>query len=180
MRLDPRQILLPAHMLTVDLAQVGDEEGILVAGIAGVWINGLNAALQSLPNQLFGYASAMMDGCTKSPINRRTVCVRLVVLLGRRDSRRCHALDMRSEGRSCSECCSSGALGVLGRLERLENEARVWARSPRLFPAKEKNHRETAMRQLRGFAVYGSVCVEIEQRTLEVGLRRQRRGVASC
>lgn len=85
-------------MLAVDLAQVGDEERILVAGIAGVRINGLHSALQSLPNQLFGYASAMMDDCTKSLINRRAVCVRQVVLLGKRDGRRCHALDMRSEG----------------------------------------------------------------------------------
>lgn len=56
----------------------------------------------------------------------------------------------------------------------------MWTRSPRLFPAKEKNHSETAMRQLRNVAGYGCVGVEIEQRTLEVEFRRQRRGVARC
>lgn len=59
-------------MLPVDLAQVGDEEGILVANIAGILINSLNTALQSLPNQLLRCASAMVAGSsTKGIIVRR-------------------------------------------------------------------------------------------------------------
>jgi hypothetical protein len=45
-------VRLPAHVLAVDLAQVGYEEGILLAYAAGIMINGLDTALQGFSNQL--------------------------------------------------------------------------------------------------------------------------------
>lgn len=66
MRLDAAQVLLPAKVLAVDLAQVSDEEGILVANVAGIRVNSLNTALQSLPSQLSGQRGAMIVGRTKS------------------------------------------------------------------------------------------------------------------
>jgi hypothetical protein len=41
-------------VLAVDLAQVSNKEGIFVANAAGVCIDSLDAALQSLANQLPG------------------------------------------------------------------------------------------------------------------------------
>lgn len=52
MRLDTAQMLLPAEMLAVDLAQVGDEEGVLVPYATFIVVNGLDAGLEGVPNQL--------------------------------------------------------------------------------------------------------------------------------
>ena len=70
MGLDPAQVLLPAQMLAVDLAQIADEEGILLADAASVLVDSLDAALQGLPNQLFCLQRAMVNGRTKSMIYR--------------------------------------------------------------------------------------------------------------
>jgi hypothetical protein len=84
-------------MLTVDLTQVGYEEGILIADLAGILINGLNPALESLPDQLLRNASAMIDTTTQVIVETLKVLVVKLVFLDRRDSRRCHSLDDRSE-----------------------------------------------------------------------------------
>jgi hypothetical protein len=60
-RLDASQMLLPALMLAVDLAQVGDEEGVLFAIVACVVINALHAGLEGFPDQLLSVPSAMVD-----------------------------------------------------------------------------------------------------------------------
>lgn len=95
MRLDAGQVPLPAKVLAVDLAQVGYEEGILVANAAGVVVNGVDSALQGLPNHLLGLSSAMMDSDTKVIVSRLVSLKRQVVLLGSRQGRRCHSLDSR-------------------------------------------------------------------------------------
>lgn len=51
-RLDARQIQLPAHVLSVDLTEVGYEEGIFLARVAGIVIDSLDALLQSIPDEL--------------------------------------------------------------------------------------------------------------------------------
>jgi hypothetical protein len=61
MGLDPWQIILPAKMLTVDLAQVGYKEGILVTNTADVVVNGLDTGLEGLPNQLLCRSRAIVD-----------------------------------------------------------------------------------------------------------------------
>lgn len=49
-RLDPRKILLPSEMLTIDLAKVGDKKGILVARFAELMVNRLYTLMESLAN----------------------------------------------------------------------------------------------------------------------------------
>jgi hypothetical protein len=51
--LDPAQVLLPAEMLAVDLAQVSYEESIFFAKLAGIVVDSLDTGLQGLSNQLF-------------------------------------------------------------------------------------------------------------------------------
>lgn len=68
MRLDPAQVLLPAQVLAVDLAQVTNEEGIFFASAASILIDRLDTALQSIPNQLLCFSSAMIDDGTKVAI----------------------------------------------------------------------------------------------------------------
>lgn len=51
-RLDTLEILLPTQVLTVDLAHIGDEEGILITGVAGVVVDALDALLQGTTNHL--------------------------------------------------------------------------------------------------------------------------------
>ena len=88
-RLDPLEVHLPAEVLAVDLAHVGDEEGILLAGLAGISVNALHARLHSIVDQLLGVRTveAMMislDHSFLSFIDRD-------VLLRDFDGRRCHA-----------------------------------------------------------------------------------------
>lgn len=65
MRLHTGQVLLPAEMLAVDLAKVGDEKGVFVAYIAGVMINSLDTAFQGRSNQLLGFPGAMIFNTTQ-------------------------------------------------------------------------------------------------------------------
>lgn len=76
MGLDACQVLLPAHMLAVDLAQVGYEEGVFVAYFAGIMIDGLNAALEGFPNQLLCLCSAMTDVVTEVVVNTLKCLIR--------------------------------------------------------------------------------------------------------
>lgn len=52
MRLDPRKVLLPAHVLTIDLAQIGYEEGIFLTYFAGIAVYIFNAALEGFAYKL--------------------------------------------------------------------------------------------------------------------------------
>ena len=54
MWLDALQILLPTQVLAIDVPHVGDEEGILITGLASVFINILHVLLQSMANHLLG------------------------------------------------------------------------------------------------------------------------------
>jgi hypothetical protein len=47
-RLDSWQILLPSHVLPIDLAEISYEESIFVAGLAGFMIDVLESLLQSI------------------------------------------------------------------------------------------------------------------------------------
>lgn len=49
---DPREILLPAKMLAVDLSEVSNEESILVARLTHLMVNGLHALVESLADEL--------------------------------------------------------------------------------------------------------------------------------
>lgn len=50
MRLDTSQMLLPAEVLAVDLAQVGHEEGVLIPYATLIVVNGLHTGLEGIPN----------------------------------------------------------------------------------------------------------------------------------
>jgi hypothetical protein len=49
---DSREILLPAKMLAVDLAEVGNEESIFIARLTHLMVNGLHALVESLADEL--------------------------------------------------------------------------------------------------------------------------------
>ena len=51
MRLDSAQVQLPSKMLTVDLAEVGHEESVLIASIASVTIDAFNVVAQRFSDQ---------------------------------------------------------------------------------------------------------------------------------
>ncbi len=59
--LDARQIRLPAEMLTVDIAQISDEERILITRVAHLVVHGLHTAVESVANQLLGVDDAMIQ-----------------------------------------------------------------------------------------------------------------------
>jgi hypothetical protein len=94
-RLDASEILLPAHVLAVDVAEVSNEKGILIADVAGVVVNSLDTALQSRANQLLGFPGAMVFNTTQcvGADGLQRVFQRRLVFFGSGDSRRCHALD---------------------------------------------------------------------------------------
>lgn len=52
MRLNTRQATFPAHVLAVDFAKVGYEEGILIACFASVVIDIVDAGFKGIFNQL--------------------------------------------------------------------------------------------------------------------------------
>jgi hypothetical protein len=74
--LDASQIPLPSHMLAVDLAQIGYEEGVFIANFAGVMIDCLNTGLEGLPNQLLRLRSAMTDVVTEVVVDTLKCLVR--------------------------------------------------------------------------------------------------------
>ena len=59
-RLDSGKILLPPHMLSIDLAEISYEESIFVAGLAGVMIDTIDPLLQSSPDELLGQIPAIV------------------------------------------------------------------------------------------------------------------------
>lgn len=68
-RSDAGQILLPAHVLTVDVAKIGDEKGILLAGVALLMVDGLDAVDEGLANELLGNGGTVggLDGGQGQP-----------------------------------------------------------------------------------------------------------------
>lgn len=96
MRLDASQVLLPAKVLTVDLAQVSDEEGVLVANVTEIVVDSLDTALQSCANELRGCTCAMVVNANNgrgTVVEVLFVVQRGVVFLWRgRKRRRCHSL----------------------------------------------------------------------------------------
>lgn len=99
-RLDTRQVLLPPQVLTVDLTQISDEEGVLVANVTDIVIDSLDTALQSCANELLGFSHAMVVNAAKGTVVEvRFVIQRDVVFLWRgRKSRRCHSLASGRQG----------------------------------------------------------------------------------
>lgn len=53
-RPDPRKVLLPAHVLAIDISQVRDVKGVLFAGVAQFMVHGFHPLVESLTNQLLG------------------------------------------------------------------------------------------------------------------------------
>ena len=126
-------------MLAVDLAQVSDEEGIFLANVAGIRINSLDTALESVGNQLLGFPGAMIVNTTSGiGAERLYVFQRELVFFGSRESRRCHALDggFQEMDNYVDYLLDRGA--VLRWLEGGEAEAWCWARSGR-FLCERKN-----------------------------------------
>lgn len=58
-RLHSRQILLPSHMLPVDLAKVSNEECVLLARFARFVINAFDSILEGIANQSLWSTNAM-------------------------------------------------------------------------------------------------------------------------
>ena len=60
-RNDAAQVLLPAEVLAVDVSEVRDEEGVLVASLAVVGVHGLHMLLQGSSDQFFGKLGAILS-----------------------------------------------------------------------------------------------------------------------
>ena len=58
--LHAREVLLPAHVLAVDLAEIAHEKGIFVTGLAGLVVDALYALAEGIANQLLRKDCAMM------------------------------------------------------------------------------------------------------------------------
>ena len=58
---DAGKIQLPALVLTVNLAKISDEEGVLLAGLAVVNVDALDALAQGLADELLGRSYAMAE-----------------------------------------------------------------------------------------------------------------------
>jgi len=91
---DPLEVLLPAQMLTVDIAHVGDEKSVLLTWLAGVLVDVFNSALQSISNQLPRKTSAGWSSLLDLIISDQVItgferqsCIRL---FSGRDCGRCH------------------------------------------------------------------------------------------
>jgi len=63
-------------VLSIDLAEISNEESILVAGLAGIMIDSLNSLLQSFSNEFLGVVRAMVDAVDL--FNIRTLCVLVI------------------------------------------------------------------------------------------------------
>lgn len=50
-RLDTWKVLLEAHVLSVHISKISDEEGILLASVARLMVDRLNSLLESVSNQ---------------------------------------------------------------------------------------------------------------------------------
>lgn len=54
------QVLLPAHMLAIDVTEVSDEEGVFVTGLAHFMVDGLHTAVEGVANHLLGNGGAIV------------------------------------------------------------------------------------------------------------------------
>ena len=59
-RLDAGKVLLPSHVLAVDLAKIADEESVLVSRVTRFVVDVLNAAAKSFTDHLFRDYSAIL------------------------------------------------------------------------------------------------------------------------
>ena len=59
-RLDAGQVLLPAHVLAVNLSEVADKEGVLVTWVAGFMVDGFHALAKRIANHMFGQNSSIV------------------------------------------------------------------------------------------------------------------------
>jgi hypothetical protein len=83
MRHDAAQAHLPAHVLAVHLAKVGDEEGVLVSGLAAVVVDPVNAVLQGLADQLAGeVVSGQGNGSNGAMMERHSLVVQNIFFVG--------------------------------------------------------------------------------------------------
>ena len=152
-RPDPRQLQLPAQVLPIHLADVGDEEGILVAGIADVVVDAIDASSESLTDQLRGEAVVGAARKVRSSAGAlgRGVGIRLVSL-------KCCLWSVNVDGRwghnpaegpstSRERLSEEAPRRSLRRPERIRLEAEL-AESPRFFPRERKGAEGHAMRQL--------------------------------
>jgi NADPH:quinone reductase-like Zn-dependent oxidoreductase len=93
MRLDAGQVLLPAQVLAVDLAQVSDEESILVTDATQVVVNSVDAGLERVPDQVLGVGGATEVGMIAGAIVGSVDVFQRELKVGRRrEERRCHAV----------------------------------------------------------------------------------------
>lgn len=96
-RNDTSQVLLPAEVLAVDVSKVRDEEGILVASLAVISVDGLHVLLQGRSDHFFGKLRAMLSMLFTYFVGSRIVEVIGLCRPGRIvraeiDSDRCHSL----------------------------------------------------------------------------------------
>ena len=88
MGLDTLQVFLPAQMLAVDVAHVGNKESIFVARLASVLVNVLYALLQGTADHGLGHGLSIV-----AFVEAGVICFQRqgsIFLNGRGDSRRCH------------------------------------------------------------------------------------------
>lgn len=94
------KVLLPPHMLAVDLAKIADEESVLISGVAGFMIDILNAVTESITDHLFRDFSAILLVIIEEGILQKVMAVILV-------SNRGNALD--------GSCCHNHILQLGGK-----------------------------------------------------------------
>ncbi len=58
--LDSRKIHLPSHMLPVDFAKIGHEEGVLIPWFAELVVDALHTVAERIADQLLGGRFAML------------------------------------------------------------------------------------------------------------------------
>lgn len=87
---DTWQVLLPAKMLAVDLAKVGNEEGVFFAGFAHLMVDGLNTLVKGLADELLGVVGhSILQGRVQDGFLQCKVRVIDIVDIGVEDCR-CH------------------------------------------------------------------------------------------
>jgi hypothetical protein len=97
MRDDAAQVLLPAEVLAVDVSEVRDEEGVLVAGFAVIGVDGLHMLLQSRSDHFLSKLGAILFVLFMDSLHRGLVEV-VGLSMPRRivraevDRDRCHSL----------------------------------------------------------------------------------------
>ena len=108
-RNDAAQVLLPAEVLAVDVSEVRDEEGVLVASLAVVGVHGLHMLLQGSSDQFFGKLGAILSVLFIDSLQRR-----LVEVIGLSMPRRIVRAEV--EGDRCHNLCGWCVYDFLSRV----------------------------------------------------------------